>query len=656
MKKTTKRSLLLSALSLLLCMAMLVGSTFAWFTDSVTSGRNTIVSGQLDVELYYATLDANNEWTDYASVTASTKVFNENALYEPGYTEVVKFKVVNAGTLALKYSLDAKIYGETAGKNVYGDMFNLSNYLYTGTLAAANYTREAAVAAATTQLSAGFNLKTATQLLPGAIEEIVLVLTMPTTVGNEANHIDGYQPKIDLGITLVATQATYEADDFNNQYDVDAALPLNLSASAAINTAGATLLEIDADGTKLPYIVAEVPAGATLVPGATSLTLNVQEQANVLNGITVSADKAATTYDIEVTGVADTNTADILVSLEIGTGLNNVQLFHNTTEIPCTYNPTTGILTFATKDFSPFTVVCDAAEFYSVTDASKLAQAAANIKAGGTIVLGADITIETPVVFTKDVKLDLYGYTLAANVNKGRALKVASGVSFVLESTKANAKVTFGNGTYGIIDTEDKGANITITVNGVTFEGTSDGGSLVKLRNGENVVVNLNNVNFTENAVVKASGMINSFIADTNNKVGSWIININGGVYNAACGFSLNSGAVLNMNGVTLNARGAGIEACNATITGCTIALDPGSYVYSIEGACVTASHTGLINIKKSTLTSSTFAVAFGGVAGTTSTTNNIYMEGCTVTAPSINAYPQYGTVHFTNCDVKVTG
>ena len=52
-QKSTKRALLLSALSLLMCVSMLIGSTFAWFTDSVTSGNNKIVAGNLDVALYH---------------------------------------------------------------------------------------------------------------------------------------------------------------------------------------------------------------------------------------------------------------------------------------------------------------------------------------------------------------------------------------------------------------------------------------------------------------------------------------------------------------------------------------------------------------------------------------------------------------------------
>ena len=52
-KKSTKRALLMSVISMLLCLAMLTGTTFAWFTDSVKSGMNKIVAGNLDVELQY---------------------------------------------------------------------------------------------------------------------------------------------------------------------------------------------------------------------------------------------------------------------------------------------------------------------------------------------------------------------------------------------------------------------------------------------------------------------------------------------------------------------------------------------------------------------------------------------------------------------------
>ena len=96
-KKTTKRSLLASVFALVLCVAMLVGSTFAWFTDTATTGVNKITSGKLDVKLSYLTDD--NEWKE---VTKDTQLFDNNALWEPGHTEVAYLKVENAGSLALK--------------------------------------------------------------------------------------------------------------------------------------------------------------------------------------------------------------------------------------------------------------------------------------------------------------------------------------------------------------------------------------------------------------------------------------------------------------------------------------------------------------------------------------------------------------------------
>ena len=60
-KKSTKRTLLSSVLSLVLCMAMLIGTTFAWFTDSVTSGNNIIKSGNLVIELEFY-IEDTKEW------------------------------------------------------------------------------------------------------------------------------------------------------------------------------------------------------------------------------------------------------------------------------------------------------------------------------------------------------------------------------------------------------------------------------------------------------------------------------------------------------------------------------------------------------------------------------------------------------------------
>lgn len=238
-KNNTKRALLLSVLSLLVCCSMLVGSTFAWFTDNVTSKNNIITSGNLDVVLEY-----KNNWNDeWKEVTADTPIFKEGALYEPGYTEVAFLRVSNAGSLALKYNLNVNVYTESSSINAEGNEFKLSDYLQVGAYtqdeysSGANYadllmpvmfgTREAAldqVKSTLTQLESQALVVDAPVEVGNQTSQVVaLVLTMPTEVGNEANHKTGIAaPTIELGVTLTATQFTKESDSFGNDYDASA--------------------------------------------------------------------------------------------------------------------------------------------------------------------------------------------------------------------------------------------------------------------------------------------------------------------------------------------------------------------------------------------------------------------------------------------------
>ena len=125
--KTTKRALLSSVIALILCFSMLLGTTFAWFTDSVSSGVNTITAGNLDIELEYS-----KNGTDWTTVEDATNLVDPNALWEPGHTEVVYLRLSNKGTLALKYQFSMNIVGETTATNVGGNPFKLSQYLKYG--------------------------------------------------------------------------------------------------------------------------------------------------------------------------------------------------------------------------------------------------------------------------------------------------------------------------------------------------------------------------------------------------------------------------------------------------------------------------------------------------------------------------------------------
>lgn len=239
-KTSTKRALLTSVLSLVLCLSMLIGTTFAWFTDSVTSANNIIKSGRLDVELEYST-DATN-WTP---VTDSTNIFKDGALWEPGYTEVVYLKVSNKGNLALKYNLGVNIVSETGSTNVNEKEFKLSDYIYFGTIGGAqHYTREEAALIATKKISAGYT--TNSFLENGGDEDIItMVVHMPTYVNNDANYAEGESvPTINLGVKLFATQYTSEEDGMgDNRYD--AAAPWTGAVDKTWYDAAATEFVID---------------------------------------------------------------------------------------------------------------------------------------------------------------------------------------------------------------------------------------------------------------------------------------------------------------------------------------------------------------------------------------------------------------------------
>ena len=219
-KKTTKRALIASLISFMLCFAMLLGTTYAWFTDSVSSTNNIIKSGNLDIVLEYYDAE-NKEWVE---VDEKTNVFTDN-LWEPGHTEVIYLRVTNAGSLALKYNLGVNVASETPGVNVAGETFKLSDYIEFGAIETDTEAffadRDAARKAVTDAkiISKGY-AKSSYLEKTNDCHYVSLVVFMPETVGNEANHKTGTNaPVINLGINLFATQYTYESDSFGTDYD-----------------------------------------------------------------------------------------------------------------------------------------------------------------------------------------------------------------------------------------------------------------------------------------------------------------------------------------------------------------------------------------------------------------------------------------------------
>ena len=238
--KSTKRALITSALAILMCVAMLIGTTFAWFTDSVTNTGNKIQAGTLDIKVEY-TLDGE-EW---AELDEASDLFGDG-LFEPGYTRVVAFRISNKGNLALKYNMSMNLISETKGVNKAGEEFALSDYLKVKTspiqeandigdiMVAIAFDRDASKAIGWNPETDFKNTKVMTSdqvLTAGQQVYFIMQVYMPETVGNEANAISKDKtPSIDFGISFVATQATVEKDGFgSNQYDKDATYPVVVS-------------------------------------------------------------------------------------------------------------------------------------------------------------------------------------------------------------------------------------------------------------------------------------------------------------------------------------------------------------------------------------------------------------------------------------------
>ena len=216
-RKSTKRALLGSVMAMVLCLAMLVGATFAWFTDTASTGVNKITSGNLDVEI------VNKEGEKVTSLkwVKAEGAAAESVLWEPGCRyQLEPFQIVNNGNLALKYKL--VITGLTGD----ADLLKVIKFTYeTADGATFDINQEGHLTAKGTDgASTGL---------------ITLTGVMDTAAGNEYMN-----KKLDnISITVVATQDTVESDSFGTQYDKDAEYPVAVTTGdelqAIVNNATA---------------------------------------------------------------------------------------------------------------------------------------------------------------------------------------------------------------------------------------------------------------------------------------------------------------------------------------------------------------------------------------------------------------------------------
>ena len=334
-KHSTKRSLIASILVLCLCLTSFIGTTFAWFTDSVTSANNIIKSGKLDVEMYWADgkADPNADATAYTDASTGP-IFNYDK-WEPGYTEARHIKIANEGTLALKYAIKIIPDGE------FSKLADVIDVYYADPAVKADRTLAGLTKLGTLTEVIGDMASTATGSLKADENHLItLVLKMQESAGNE------YQD-MSIGTTfsvqLIATQETYEDDSFDDLYDDDAKFPELNYATKEENESAA----IGSDDVMIS-IPANAPAGNYEIAVSNKTeTTDGAGNTTVAMDITLKKDGEKVTSDGAIV---------YTVSVEIGKGYTNLSATHNGKAISdFEYDPITGIFSFETADFSPFT-------------------------------------------------------------------------------------------------------------------------------------------------------------------------------------------------------------------------------------------------------------------------------------------------------------
>ena len=335
-RKSTKRALLGSIMAMVLCLAMLVGATFAWFTDTASTGVNKIQAGKLDVALEMQNADgkwvsAEGKTLDFVKAAGAE---NEAILWEPGCTYTLpELRVVNNGNLALKYKVIITGINGSAKLNE-----------------AIEWTIGDVAMGAEQHLAAGesnaFTIK-------GHMKE---------SAGNEYMNesIDG------IAITVVATQDTVESDSFNKDYDAGAEYPV--VAVANVNTNGDTVLK---DKEEDHTIQVTVPAGA-LDEGVQSLKLEVVKSATPA-GVQVASTESSQSYEVTMKdqngNAVSTNGTLMTVEMNVGKNRTALKLYHDGEKMTndsgtltdaadhYVYDAATGYVTMKVSHFSPFTAV-----------------------------------------------------------------------------------------------------------------------------------------------------------------------------------------------------------------------------------------------------------------------------------------------------------
>lgn len=200
------------ALSLSMCLMIIwgilgTGTSLAWFTDTSPEVRNIFHFAEFDLVVSYKTEDGV-----YKEITSDTAIFDDEALYEPGYVQVVYLKIENKGTVDFEYKTAVSVTDYTPAINAFGKSFQLQDFLRFGLVSDDSEealieklkTRELTKEKATMFLN---NYATEKEYLKAGQETyMALIVRMPEEIGNVANYRGNTIPRVELGVIVSASQ------------------------------------------------------------------------------------------------------------------------------------------------------------------------------------------------------------------------------------------------------------------------------------------------------------------------------------------------------------------------------------------------------------------------------------------------------------------
>ena len=507
--KHKKRALFQSVVALILCLSMLVGTTFAWFTDSVSSGINVIAAGNLDVELYHSNAVADGE-----PVKEDTSLFldlqGNPILWEPGAVSYENLRVTNAGDLALAYQLAIATENENFVVETSGAQYGLSQILKVGVVRGgitATDRRGVVDSVAEADWTTLSDFVHNGSLLPegeGTSEEIwgVVIYWEPGEFDNYWNLNNGKTLSsgdvlsIDLGISLIATQEAHEVDAFGSDYDSTAAMdvfPVFVPAGSTTTT-----VVPDADNKVASDVVmtagqisAAIPAGVKLAAGTTALTMSVSEMGATSDNIVVSAAEASRSLDVHIEGVDSANTVPMEISIPQtapkGLNLGNLTLYHveNGTPVEMTlvaqdaaftdhnqfkYDPATGNIVLYMATFSEVALVAETAATWK----GKVDHSWYVGKTSPYTIANADQLWSLSQIVGGMAK-DENGNAIAQDSFSGKTVKLINDIDLADGEEKNVAEKIFYPIGYNSSDGKYEKTGVAVTTGFYTFEGTFDG-------------------------------------------------------------------------------------------------------------------------------------------------------------------------------------